>query len=206
LSLVNRTLTTTQKLVASAAVLATAGALTAGAFAAWTSTASQHQDLGTATVSSTFTGQNGDAWTDVDLLGMLAGDSISRFAALTNTGSLAQAFTVKVEGAEGTMTADHDGLQVSISTCLTPWVDLTCSRGGSLLAPTYITDAGVVSDPITLEPNGGVTYLKVDFLLPDLSSASFQGKADRFMVTETGAPTRNVNDYLVPDPSASPSS
>jgi hypothetical protein len=190
-----RTLSTMQKLTASAAVLATAGALTAGAFAGWNSTASQHQDLGTATVTSTLTEQVGNAaWTDLDVTNFTAGDNYTVYGRLTNTGTVQQGFTLKVQGSNGHLTALQDGMKVSIMSCTKEFVEGDCfwipgSELGIQLMQEFITDAGVSSsDPIILDP-GAATFLRVDFLLPENAADSFQGELERFMVTETGTST-----------------
>jgi hypothetical protein len=202
-----RNLSTVQKLLATTAVVATAGALTAGAFASWQSTQSQHQDIGAATVTSTFTSQLGGAWDDVDVSNVLPGDSVVRYAALTNTGSIQQTFTVNVKGSTGDLTAAEDGLRVGVSSCTVPWVDGECTEGvgGTPLASSFITDSGVTTAPIVLASTAH-TYLRVAFVMNASAADSFQGQLDKFQVVETGTPTDH-GDTLVPtDVSASPSS
>lgn len=189
-----RTLTTPQKLAATVTVLATAGALTAGAFAAWSSTASQHQDLGTAIVSSTLTTQNGNSpWTDIDVTNLSAGEDYTVYGRLTNTGTVQQGFMFLVKGSNGNLTGLGAGMQVMIQTCAIAWDDGDCWGEGAVLGTPlefkYITDAGVSSpDPVVLDA-GGATYLRVDFTLPENTNDSFQGQLERFMVTETGTST-----------------
>jgi hypothetical protein len=195
-----RNLSTMQKVVASAAVLATAGALTAGAFAAWQSTASQHQDVSSATVSSTMTATGGGGWTDVDVMNVLPGNMITRYATLTNTGSIEQTFTLTTHGATNNLTDTEAGMQVKIQACSLAWVAGACTAQDAVLttprALAYITDSGVVSSNVVL-PTLGVTYLRVDFSLPsDAVQADFQGKTDKFQVVELGVPTDNGNQSI----------
>lgn len=192
---VKRTLTTPQKLAATLTVLATAGALTAGAFAGWASTASQHQDIGAAIVSSTLTTTNGDSpWADIDVTNFAAGDSYTVYGRLTNTGTVEQTFTLKVAGSNGHLTAPADGLQVMVMACTKEWVEGDCfwtpgSEVSFPIAQAFITDGGVSSSElITLAP-GAASFLRVDFSLPENASDAFQGQLDRFLVTETGTST-----------------
>jgi hypothetical protein len=200
-----RSLSTMQKLLATTAVVATAGALTAGAFASWQSTQSQHQDIGAATVTSTFTTQLGGAWQDVDVANVLPGDTVVRYAALSNTGTIQQTFTVNVKGDTGGLTAAEDGLKVGVSSCTVPWVDGVCTEGGGMpLATSFITDSGVTTAPIVLDATTH-TYLKVAFLMNTTAADSFQGQLDKFQVVETGVPTDHGTALVPTDVSASPS-
>ena len=197
---VKRTLTTPQKLAATVTVLATAGALTAGAFASWQSTDSQHQDVGAAIVDSTMTAPGGEDWADIDVRNVLPGNTITRYATLTNTGSIEQTFTLTTRGATNDLTASETGMQVKIQACTVAWVDDDCviGAGATLTTPrtlAYITDAGLASSGIVLR-EGGVTFLRVDFALPSDAGTEFQGMVDTFQVVEVGVPTDNGNQVV----------
>lgn len=195
-----RNLSTMQKFVASAAVLATAGALTAGAFAAWQSTDSQHQDISTAIVTSTMTAVGGLDWTDTDVMNALPGNSVTRYAVLTNTGTIEQTFTLTTRGSTNDLTAAEAGMQIKIEACSAAWVAGACDAEGSVLttprALAFITDSGVASSGVVLAKDA-VTYLRIDFTLPsDAVQADFQGKSDKFQVVEVGVPTDNGNQVI----------
>ncbi len=193
-----RNLSTMQKLVASAAVLATAGALTAGAFAAWQSTGSQHQDIGAARITSTMTATGGGDWVDTDVANVLPGYTLTRYATLTNTGSVPQTFTLTVDGTntEDGLTATSAGMQVQIKACTVPWVLDACTGTEVPAATTpqelaYIGD-GTTSDTFVLAKDA-VTYLQVFFGFPSgASQSAFQDHLDKFMVDEVGVPTADA--------------
>jgi hypothetical protein len=168
-----------------------AGVAVSGVYAGWgDSHALTTGQLNAATVTSSFSDTGTNTWdTDVDKI--VAGDHFFRYADLTNTGDVSQAFAATVAGSGGLVTAG--GLQIAIKACDgdgASWdqTDGTCTDGTetTLLAPVDVASAGTANPLGSLEPTAA-RHLQFEISLPSSASSSLYGAGGTVTVTSVGA-------------------
>ncbi|NMR28155.1 TasA family protein [Crystallibacter degradans] len=194
--------TTSGKLLASAALVATAaGVAGLGTYGAFTDTTAADQKVAAGTVDIALGAGSGKGF-DVMATDVLPGDAIERVVTLKNNGtsSLDSIYLTTSVAASSPLTADTvNGLQVSIERCSTAWsgtsAPYTC--GGTvetvLAASPVIMVGGELANVQSLTP-GQEDNLKVSAVLPEDAGNEFQGAASTvtfsFNATQRAAETK----------------
>ncbi len=170
--------------IAAASVVAIGGLslTTSGVWAALQATANNAPGVSvtSGTLSLTMAGNGAGLTTSITALA--PGDTVNRFVALTNGGTLA-AKDLTLSAAVGTVNELSDatkGLTVAISSCSAAWDSSagTCSSGqASLLSATPI--ATLITTPATLISGSiavnAVQYLRVTIALPSSNETTTNG-------------------------------
>jgi spore coat-associated protein N len=174
---------TSGKILASVALVGTAAAVagmgTYGAFTGTTTTVDQQVTAGTVDIDLTSPGT-----LNVAVEKLLPGDSVEKFATLSNTGNsdlntvtLTTAATV-----DSLLTSDAtNGLQVAIESCTTAWTAVaagpdTCSGTKTVvLAKSAIIGKGTALTGLSSITARAADNLKISTSLPTSAGDSFQG-------------------------------
>lgn len=183
--------TTSAKLLASGALIATAAAVAGlGTYGGFTSstTASQQVKSGTVGISLADSGTNS---LNIPIVGVLPGDRIERLVSLVNTGdsdlnavTLSTTATAPVGGTASPLTTDvKNGLQMTIESCSVPWsgtaAPYSCSgTSTTVLATGPIIGANRTLASLTALTAGNKDNLKVSATLPASAPNTFQGAID----------------------------
>lgn len=193
-------LTTTRgKLIASGALLAVAaGAAGLGTFGSFTSTTSASESVASGTVSIAL-GASGPAnRMSVAATNIVPGDTIQRAVTLTNSGTSALSGVYLTTNATSSSLLDTDatnGLQLSISSCSTPWTEsgtspaysYTCSgTTQTVLASTPVIGSNMTLNNLSSLAAGGSDNLVVTLTFPSAAGNTFQGKSSVVNFTFTG--------------------
>lgn len=124
--------TTTGKVLASAVLVAgAAGAAGLGTFGSFTSSTSASATVGSGTVAIAVGSDGAANRLSVPASGIVPGDTVSRAVTLSNTGNQALAGITLTSAATTSSKLDTDttnGLQLSISSCTTPWVEANAPK------------------------------------------------------------------------------
>lgn len=177
-------LTTPVKVVASAAVVATAAAVIgSGVYAAWNTTG--NVTTGTysaASISSAFT-SSGTPVFSAAIANMVPGDSSTRYADLHNTSSVALTFSLDTTGT-GTLS---DALALAVYKCAMAYVDGVCGESGDGTLVTSGTSADQSGLSLGSVASSGYVYLKMVATLPsNADQATYAGTSGTVTLTETG--------------------
>ena len=188
--------TTSGKILASVALVGTAAAVAGmGTYGAFTSTTSASQavtactvviDLGVPSASNTLA---------VAVTGLLPGDSVEKFATLTNTGNSAlNNITLTASTSSPTLlTSDTaKGLQLTVESCTNPWTVVaaaadTCSGTlTTVLAKSPVIGANKALAGLASVAASGSDHLKVTTTLPATADNTFQGLSSTVDFAFTG--------------------
>jgi hypothetical protein len=180
-----RHLSTPGKVLASAAVVATASAVIGtGVYAAWNTTANVTTGTYTAAaVSSSFV-SSGTPVFSAAISNMVPGDSATRYADLQNTSSVSLAFELDTVGT-GTLT---DALQLVVYKCATAYEDGVCGESGNGTQVTSGSSTDQSDLALGTVAASGHLYLKMVATLPsNADQATYAGTSGTITLTETGA-------------------
>ncbi|MGF9662352.1 TasA family protein [Arthrobacter crystallopoietes] len=178
--------TTSGKLLASAALVATAAAVAGlGTFGEFSSTTEANQQVATGTVSIDINKDGGSNNFNVNAAGVLPGDSIQRVVELKNSssaelGSLTLT-TAAAANSSSVLDSDPDGLKLSLDSCSVAWsgtpsTGYTCGgTATNLVADSQIIGSYDVKGSLTSSANG-IGHLRVTSTLPKAAGDKFQGK------------------------------
>ncbi len=170
-----KTLTSTRgKVLASAAVVAAAASVAGlGTFGSFTSTTSASASVGSGTVRIELGPAAGANRYEIDVVGMVPGDTIQGAATLNNTGNqnLSAITLTTAATTSSLLDTDSNGLQLKVERCSTAWTE-----GGTAPAYTY-TCPGTLSTVLAQRPVVGT-----NMALPGLS-ATTAGASDNLKVT-----------------------
>jgi spore coat-associated protein N len=185
--------TTSGKILASVALAGTAAAVAGmGTYGAFTSTTSASQAVTAGTVVIDLGASNTLA---VAVTGLLPGDSVEKFATLTNSGSSAlNNITLTASTASPTaLTSDTTkGLQLTIESCSTAWTVVaaaadTCSgTTTTVLAKSPVIGANQELAGLASLAARGTDNLKVTTTLPTTADNTFQGLTSTIVIAFTG--------------------
>jgi spore coat-associated protein N len=185
--------TTSGKILASVALVGTAAAVAGmGTYGAFTSTTSASQAVTAGTVVIDLGASNTLA---VAVTGLLPGDSVEKFATLTNSGSSAlNNITLTASTASPTaLTSDTTkGLQLTIESCSTAWTVVaaaadTCSgTTTTVLAKSPVIGANQELAGLASLAARGTDNLKVTTTLPTTADNTFQGLTSTIVIAFTG--------------------
>jgi hypothetical protein len=187
-----RRLTTKQRIVATASVVAlSAAALWGGGYAAWQSGDTEQQGLSTATLTAAF--DDGTSTFSAPVTNLVAGDYLDRYTDLRNTGTIGQAFTLNVAALANTLTGVDEGLKVNTEACTVAWTRASDECQGDVTPVMGLEDAyiggGKTGSPFNLGPEQ-VAHLRFRFTLPaNADQTKYQGQTDTIQVTATGVAT-----------------
>jgi spore coat-associated protein N len=189
--------TTSGKLLASAALVATAAAVAGlGTFGSFTDSTAAETDVTAGTVKINLA--NGTAGMDVPATGVLPGDTIERLATLSNGGNQNLAsVTLTTSDPAATPSALStnvtSGLQLKVENCAQAWTgsagSYTClAQGGAttVLASAPILGANRNLGTLASRTTGGTDYLKVTATLPSGADNTFQGLSSTIKFDFTG--------------------
>ncbi|HET7399317.1 MAG TPA: TasA family protein [Intrasporangium sp.] len=176
------------KLLASVAlVAAAAGVAGLGTFGSFTSTTSASQAVGSGTVKVALGAAGAANRLNVAATGLVPGDTVQRAVVLSNTGNQDLATLSLTTTATTSSKLDTDatnGLQLSIDSCSTPWVEAGTSPAYTYTCTgttkTVLASRPVVGSNVTLTNlgalgSGSSDNLRVRLTLPDTADNSFQG-------------------------------
>lgn len=185
--------TTSGKILASVALVGTAAAVAGmGTYGAFTSTTSASQAVTAGTVVIDLGASNTLA---VGVTGLLPGDSVEKFATLTNSGNSAlNNITLTASTTSPTaLTADTTkGLQLTIESCSTAWTVVaaaadTCSgTTTTVLAKSPVIGANKALAGLASLAASGTDNLKVTTTLPTTADNTFQGLTSTIDIAFTG--------------------
>jgi spore coat-associated protein N len=177
--------TTSGKILASVALVGTAAAVagmgTYGAFTDSTTTVDQAVTAGTVAIDLTDPGT-----LNVAVTNLLPGDSVEKFATLTNTGhsdfnTISLTTALASGAAANLLTSDGtNGLQVTVEGCTTAWTAVanaadTCFGSKSVLTKSAILGTGRALGNLASITAGTSDYLKITTSLPTSADNTFQG-------------------------------
>lgn len=175
--------TTSGKILASVALVGTAAAVagmgTYGAFTGSTTTVDQAVTAGTVVIDLTDPGT-----LSVPVTNLLPGDSVEKFATLSNTGDSnlnAVKLTVSTATPSLLTTDATDGLQLTIAACSVAWTAVangvdTCSETEtSVLASGSAIGADKALSGLSSLTAASADHLKITTSLPTTAGNSFQG-------------------------------
>jgi hypothetical protein len=179
--------TTTGKVLASAALVATAaGVAGMGTYGGWVTTttpASQAVSVATVAIALGASGTPNDLAVGID--GVLPGDRIERLVTLSNAGTAdlnAITMTTTAGSPASLLTSDStNGLQLTVESCSVPWSatkPYTCSAQATkttVLASAPIIGANRTLSGLSSLTAKGVDNLKFSAVLPDSAPGTFQG-------------------------------
>ena len=183
--------TTSGKILASVALVGTAAAVaglgTYGGFTDSTTTADQKVTAGEVVIEL---GSTGNTLTTA-VADLLPGDSVEKFATLTNSGSALNGVALTATTANATvLTTDAvNGLQVTIESCSTTWTPVangpdTCTPGAtSVLATSPIIGANRALSNLASIAASSSDYLKITTKLPATADNTFQAKSSTISFT-----------------------
>ncbi|MGY1681962.1 TasA family protein [Geodermatophilus sp. SYSU D01176] len=184
---------TTRKVLGSLAVLGTAAAVAGlGTFGTFTdSTTPISAELTSGTVSINLTQPS--APIPATTTGLLPGDSIARTVTLVNDGNspLSSVSLDVTATTPSVLTTDPvHGLQLTLTSCTTPWTPTgPTTYGCTGTAKTHTTGAAAgtraLDAPASLTP-GGTDHLLVTLSLPATADNTFQGKTSTLALTFSG--------------------
>lgn len=187
--------TTSGKILASVALVGTAAAVAGmGTYGAFTSTTSASQAVTAGTVVIDL-GAGASNTLAVPVTGLLPGDSVEKFATLTNSGSSAlNNITLTASTTSPTfLTSDTTkGLQLTIESCSTAWTVVaaaadTCSgTTTTVLAKSPVIGANKVLAELASVAASGADNLKVTTSLPPTADNTFQGLTSTIDFAFTG--------------------
>ncbi|HEY8699470.1 MAG TPA: TasA family protein [Arthrobacter sp.] len=187
--------TTSGKILASVALVGTAAAVAGmGTYGAFTSTTSASQSVTTGTVTIDL-GTGASNTLAVAVTGLLPGDSVEKFATLTNTGNSAlNNITLTASTSSPTLlTSDTSkGLQLTIESCPTAWTVVaggadTCSGTvTTVLAKSPVIGANKALAGLASLASSGADNLKVTTTLPTTADNTFQGLTSTIDFAFTG--------------------
>lgn len=105
---------------------------------------------------------------------LVAGDGVTRYLNITNTGQgIIQATTIAINASPQVplATSPHNGIQLSISQCSQPWVSAACPAITTAVFSAPLSGAlnRAISAPGSISPGGG-KYLSITFGLPPNST------------------------------------
>ncbi len=172
------------KIVASAAVVATAAFVVgSGVYAAWNTTG--NVTTGTysaATISSSFVSSGTPAFS-ASISNMVPGDSATRYADLHNTSSVALTFSLDTTGT-GTLS---DAISLDVYKCATAYEDGVCGESGDGTLVTSGTSTDQDDLALGSVAASGYVYLKMVATLPsNADQATYAGTSGTITLTETG--------------------
>ena len=177
--------TTSGKILASVALVGTAAAVagmgTFGAFTDSTTTVDQAVTAGTVIIDLTDPGT-----LNVPVTNLLPGDSVEKFATLSNTGNsdfntISQSTALATGATSNLLTSDAtNGLQLTIESCSTAWTVVangvdTCTGSVSVLAKGAMLGTGKALANLASVTAGSADHLKITTTLPTTADNSFQG-------------------------------
>ncbi|MCO4275033.1 hypothetical protein NG701_11450 [Pseudarthrobacter sp. HLT3-5] len=198
---------TSGKLLASAALVAAAASVAGlGTYGAFTSTTAATASVSSGTVNIAL----GAASTAANRLavastGLVAGDTVQRTAALTNSGSQDLAAVTLTTAATTSSVLDTDvlnGLQVAIDKCSVAWTEAgtapaytyTCSgTTTTVLAARPVIGADLPLTNLATITAGSTDNLRVTATLPAAAGNAFQGKSSVVDFTFTGTQRSATN-------------
>lgn len=185
--------TTSGKILASVALVGTAAAVAGmGTYGAFTSSTSASQAVTAGTVVIGLGASNTLA---VAVTGLLPGDSVEKFATLTNSGNSAlNNITLTASTTSPTaLTADPtNGLQLTIESCSVAWTVVagaadTCSgTPTTVLAKSPVIGANKTLAGLASLAASGTDNLKVTTTLPTTADNTFQGLTSTIDFAFTG--------------------
>jgi predicted ribosomally synthesized peptide with SipW-like signal peptide len=187
--------TTSGKILASVALVGTAAAVAGmGTYGAFTSTTSASQAVTAGTVVIDL-GTGASNTLAVPVTGLLPGDSVEKFATLTNTGNSAlNNITLTASTTSPTfLTSDTaKGLQLTIESCSTAWTVVagaadTCSgTTTTVLTKSPVIGANKALAGLASLAASGTDNLKVTTTLPTTADNTFQGLTSTIDIAFTG--------------------
>lgn len=206
----------TKKVVASGAVLAAGAALLSGGiYAGWTSQGTVDQGVGAVDLSAGFLETGGEDHVLDSISNAFPGDHWTRYATLSNDGSIDQDFAVRVDTLTDALTAETDGLLARVTTCAVAFApDGSCEIGDytvvqegyndpetgwveevrepnpdddavEILADGFITDQGRDGANVSVAQQQQL-WFKIAYKLHDQADqATFEGQQDTALVQVT---------------------
>lgn len=184
--------TTTGKILASAALIGTAAAVSGfGTYGGFTDSTSADQNVATGTTDIAL---NGGSLTDT-VTGLLPGDAVEKLVTLSNAGDSGfNAVTLTTELSSGAtanlLTSDAaNGLQLTIESCSVAWTPVagaadTCAGAATtVLATTRILGTGVALNHLASLSPSASDNLKITTSLPVTAGNSFQGLTSNIQFT-----------------------
>ncbi|MGK3958158.1 TasA family protein [Arthrobacter sp. R4] len=175
--------TTSGKILASVALVGTAAAVagmgTYGAFTGSTTTVDQAVTAGTVVIDLTDPGT-----LSVPVTNLLPGDSVEKFATLSNTGDSnlnAVKLTVSTATPSLLTTDATNGLQLTIAACSVAWtavanaVDTCSGTETAVLASGSVIGADKALSGLSSLTPASADHLKITTTLPTTAGNSFQG-------------------------------
>jgi spore coat-associated protein N len=198
-------ISTTQKLLATIAVLGAAASIAGLAtFATFTSTTSASHTIssGTVTIALGATGASTNRL-NIGASGIAPGDTIQRSVDLTNSGSLNLASVTLTTGASPSSLLDTDtsnGLQMVIDKCSQAWTEsgppYTYTCGGttsSVLASQAVIGTNLALSNLSSTTAGATDHLRVTLTLPAGAGNSLQNLSSTISYTFTGTQRTATN-------------
>ena len=197
----SRTLSRTQKVTLSIALLLLAAALAGiGAYATFTDSATASHSVTTGTVAIDL-GSTGSSTNrlNVDATAVAPGDTMQRSFDLTNSGSLnLSAITLTTNATTSSLldTNGTDGLQMVIDRCSNAWTEsgsspaftYTCSGSTStVVSSRAIIGSNIALSNLTVTTAGNTDHLRLTLTLPTAAGNAFQGLTSTIAYTFTGA-------------------
>lgn len=182
--------TTSGKILASVALVGTAAAVAGlGTYGGFTGSTKADQEVASGKVVIEL-GSTGNTLTTA-VADLLPGDSVEKFATLTNSGSALNGVALTASTANATvLTTDAvNGLQVTIESCSTPWTEVsngpdTCAAGAkSVLATSPVIGANRALSNLASVASGSSDILKITTRLPATADNTFQTKSSTISFT-----------------------
>ncbi len=184
----NATKKSSGKVLASVVLLAgAAGVAGLGTFGSFTSTTSASQAVGTGTVKIDLGASGAANRLSVAASGLVPGDTVQRAVSLSNNGNQdlsTVSLTTTATTSSKLDTDATDGLQLTVESCPTAWVEsgtapaytYTCSGTiKTVVASKRIVGANVVLGNLQSLSSTKTDYLRVKVTLPDTADNTFQG-------------------------------
>lgn len=182
--------TTSGKILASVALVGTAAAVAGlGTYGGFTGSTKADQEVASGKVVIEL-GSTGNTLTTA-VADLLPGDSVEKFATLTNSGSALNGVALTASTANATvLTTDAvNGLQVTIESCSTTWTEVsngpdTCAAGAkSVLATSPVIGANRALSNLASVASGSSDILKITTKLPATADNTFQTKSSTISFT-----------------------
>ncbi|GLB67903.1 TasA family protein [Arthrobacter mangrovi] len=178
--------TTSGKLLASAALVATAAAVAGlGTFGEFSGSTNASTDVGTGKVNISLANGAQSGW-QVGAAGLLPGDSMQRVATVTNDGTSDLGglyLTTSASTQNALVDGTANGLQMTIDRCSTSWSGTnsggyTCADGGtvtSVVVPGAVVRKGVDLGQLAALTHNNSDNLRLTLSLPKDADDTFEG-------------------------------